>query len=189
MKQIKQIFLEGESPALIFVLISKTFCSYFVATCHFHFFNGSQQRKGLKYLTGFKICLWTIHAFYFWLNQSFPMIIRLAQTQNFPKTNISYLLICTRTCEYQGVRNVSFSENCACVLNEWSPEKATGSPKRVEALNSRITLAAFGAIGRHRKTVLLWRAKNEWIKVLLFNWCWNKIFHVLQLFILINKII
>ena len=32
----------------------------------------------------------------------------------FRKTKISYLLICTRTCVYQGVRNVSFSENFAC---------------------------------------------------------------------------
>ena len=29
-------------------------------------------------------------------------------------------LISTRTCAYQGVRNVSFSENFAYVLNEWS---------------------------------------------------------------------
>ena len=30
--------------------------------------------------------------------------------QDFRKTNISYLLIPTRTCAYQGVRNVCFSE-------------------------------------------------------------------------------
>ena len=36
------------------------------------------------------------------------LIIRLAQLQNFPKTNISYPLIRTHTCLYQGVRNVSF---------------------------------------------------------------------------------
>ena len=35
----------------------------------------------------------------------------------FRKTKISYLLICTRTCVYQGVRNVSFSETFACVQN------------------------------------------------------------------------
>ena len=29
----------------------------------------------------------------------------------------------TRMCEYQGVRNISFSENFAYVLNEWSPNK------------------------------------------------------------------
>ena len=28
---------------------------------------------------------------------------------------------CTRSCAYQGVRNVSFSENFANVMNEWSP--------------------------------------------------------------------
>ena len=31
--------------------------------------------------------------------------------QIFQKTNISYLMIRTRTCEYQGVRNVHFSQN------------------------------------------------------------------------------
>ena len=35
----------------------------------------------------------------------------------FQKTNISYPLIRTRTCVYQGLRNVSFSENFAYVLN------------------------------------------------------------------------
>ena len=34
------------------------------------------------------------------------------------KSNISYTLIRTRTCTYQGVRNVSISENFANVLNE-----------------------------------------------------------------------
>ena len=37
----------------------------------------------------------------------------------FRKTNISNPLICTRTCAYQGVRNVSFSGNFAYVLNGW----------------------------------------------------------------------
>ena len=36
------------------------------------------------------------------------------------KTNISHPLIRTRTCAYQGERNVSFSENFAYVLNESS---------------------------------------------------------------------
>ena len=34
------------------------------------------------------------------------------------KTNISYLLVCTRMFAYEGVRNVSFSENFAYILNE-----------------------------------------------------------------------
>ena len=34
--------------------------------------------------------------------------------QNFRKTNISYPLIRTRTCAYQGVGNVCFSEILAC---------------------------------------------------------------------------
>ena len=37
----------------------------------------------------------------------------------FRKTNVSYLLIRTPTCAYQGVRNVSFSKNFAYVLNGW----------------------------------------------------------------------
>ena len=47
-------------------------------------------------------------------------IIHLLSSQNFPKTNISYPLIRTRRCVYQGVRNVRFSENFASVINEWS---------------------------------------------------------------------
>ena len=39
------------------------------------------------------------------------------------KTNISYLLVCTRMFAYEGVRNVSFSENFAYILNEWSPHR------------------------------------------------------------------
>ena len=35
---------------------------------------------------------------------------------NFLKTNISYPLIRTRTCAYQGVRKVCFSENLACFV-------------------------------------------------------------------------
>ena len=33
---------------------------------------------------------------------------------NFRKTNISYLLIHTRACAYQGVRNICFSEILVC---------------------------------------------------------------------------
>ena len=39
--------------------------------------------------------------------------------QIFRKSNISHPLIRTRTCAYQGVRNDSFSENFAYLLNEW----------------------------------------------------------------------
>ena len=42
----------------------------------------------------------------------------MVRTQYFPKTNVSYPLIRTHTCAYQGVENVSFSENFAYVLNE-----------------------------------------------------------------------
>ena len=46
-------------------------------------------------------------------------IIHLVRTQNFPKANISNPLIWTRTCAYQGVRNVSFSDNIAYSQNKW----------------------------------------------------------------------
>ena len=36
--------------------------------------------------------------------------------QIFPKTKISYPLISTRTCAYQRVRNVRYSENLACFV-------------------------------------------------------------------------
>ena len=41
--------------------------------------------------------------------------------QMFPKKNISYPLICTRTCAYQGVINVGFPENLVCFLFLWHP--------------------------------------------------------------------
>ena len=37
----------------------------------------------------------------------------------FRKTNLSYPLVRTPVCAYQEVRNVSFSENFANVINEW----------------------------------------------------------------------
>ena len=55
-------------------------------------------------------------------SQPFPLkqegIIHAVRMQNISKN--SYPLICTRTCAYQVVRNVSLSENFAYVLNEWS---------------------------------------------------------------------
>ena len=38
----------------------------------------------------------------------------------FQKANISYPLIRTGACMFQGVRNVSFSENFSNLINEWS---------------------------------------------------------------------
>ena len=46
-------------------------------------------------------------------------IIHWASSQNFLKNSYSYPLIRTRTCTYQSVRNISFSENFANVLDEW----------------------------------------------------------------------
>ena len=47
-------------------------------------------------------------------------IIHPVRTNNFQKTNISYSLIRTRMCAYQGVRNVSFLKNCSFVLTGYS---------------------------------------------------------------------
>ena len=47
-------------------------------------------------------------------------LIHLVRAQNFSKTNIFYSLIRTRTCAYQGIRNISFLGDLAYVLNEWS---------------------------------------------------------------------
>ena len=53
----------------------------------------------------------------FLTNDSKGLSIKYA-SKIFRKTNISNPLIHTRTCAYQGVRNVSFSENVAIVLNK-----------------------------------------------------------------------
>ena len=42
----------------------------------------------------------------------------LVPTQIFRETNISYRLIRTGTSAYQGIRNVSFLENFAYVINQ-----------------------------------------------------------------------
>ena len=56
-----------------------------------------------------------------WFSGEHLGIIHFVRLQNFQKTNISYSLIRNkRTCAYQGVRNVSFLENFAYVLNERS---------------------------------------------------------------------
>ena len=53
--------------------------------------------------------------FHLTLNSSeFPLgIIHLVRTKIFRKSNVSYPLIRTQTYAYQGVRNVSFSQNFA----------------------------------------------------------------------------
>ena len=43
-------------------------------------------------------------------------VSRKQSTHIFRKTNISYLIIRTCTCPYQGVRNIHFSENLACFV-------------------------------------------------------------------------
>ena len=52
----------------------------------------------------------------------------------FQEKNISYSLMRTRTCAYQEVRNASFSENIAYVLNDGS--QILGSSPQVTSLKS-----------------------------------------------------
>ena len=58
-----------------------------------------------------------LHPLECWLHCMLIHIIHLVHTQNFRKCSISYPLIRTHPCAYQGV-NVSFSENFAYVLND-----------------------------------------------------------------------
>ena len=74
----------------------------------------------------------------------------------FQKTNISNPLIRTRTREYQRVRNVSFSENFAYVLNGW-PLMKSGRPHRRSKSRSR----------KYYKTIFL---GNVTIRLSFFTW-------------------
>ena len=67
----------------------------------------------------------------------------------FWKTNISYPLIRKRTCTYQGVRNVSFSENFMYVLNEWP---------------------LFYFLWPWYKIIQIWHC-NEFALIAALNWC------------------
>ena len=54
-----------------------------------------------------------------------PFLVTMSCTCKNPKVDIGIIYLVrtqnlVRTCAYQGVRNISFSENFAYVLNEWS---------------------------------------------------------------------
>ena len=68
----------------------------------------------------------------------------------FRKTNISYLLIRIPMCAYQEVRNVSFPENFANVLNQWS---LCLSVKNVSKITTDRIL---------RKTAKDWSLNSQW---------------------------
>ena len=61
----------------------------------------------------------------------------------FPKINISYSLIRTRTCKYQGLTNIIFSENFAYVLNgcSFNQQKTSSLVTQVNVKFPRIFLA------------------------------------------------
>ena len=62
---------------------------------HWHFLPADTHTRNVSFSENF-VLFGTIH---------------LVCMQHLPKTNISYPLIHIRTCAYQGVRNVSFSDN------------------------------------------------------------------------------
>ena len=70
---------------------------------------------------------WNIYIIYAIQVLEFVLIIQISDMgpsikyvrKVFRKTNISNPLMRTRTCAYQGVGNVSFSENDAYVLTKW----------------------------------------------------------------------
>ena len=71
------------------------------------------------------------------------------------KTNISYLLISTRTCAYEWVRNVISPENFAYVVNGWSQNKSLGTS--LETAMRRKTL-------KMRLKIL--KIRNSFVKIL-----------------------
>ena len=56
---------------------------------------------------------WIVECIFHDTRGSFILYVR----KIFQKTNIFYPLICTSTCAYQEVKNVSFSESFAYILN------------------------------------------------------------------------
>ena len=75
--------------------------------------------------------------------------IHLVRTQNFPETNTSHHLIRTRTCTYQGVRNVSFLETFAYALmfsNLFKTFLHTTVPRGVARTPQRSKMNSFATI-------------------------------------------
>ena len=72
------------------------------------------QKTQNNYVSQHCSCFFTDFIFPHFPDSTFNLV----STQNFPKTIISYLLISTRVCAYQGVRNSILSEHFAYVLNE-----------------------------------------------------------------------
>ena len=68
--------------------------------------------------------------------------------QIFPKNEISHPLIRTRTCVYQGVRNVCFSENLACFV----------------FLNHRFDIRPFGLLANTLQTGRPFYHQTSWKK-------------------------
>ena len=75
--------------------------------------------------------------------------IHLVRTQNFPETNTSHHLIRTRTCTFQGVRNVSFLETFAYALmfsNLFKTFLHTTVPRGVARTPQRSKMNSFATI-------------------------------------------
>ena len=75
--------------------------------------------------------------------------IHLVRTQNFPETNTSHHLIRTRTCTFQGVRNVTFLETFAYALmfsNLFKTFLHTTVPRGVARTPQRSKMDSFATI-------------------------------------------
>ena len=80
----------------------------------------------------------------------------------FRKTNISYPLIRTHTCAYQGVKNIGFLANFAYELNEWSAISVTPlaskQSKNLKIHGISIVFSARVAMGTQST---LWELQNQ----------------------------
>ena len=89
----------------------------------------------------------------------------------FRKTNISYRLIRTRTCVYQGVRNISFSENFVYVLIEGPQSNITSTAKWCNAIQWCLFFRCVQLPKKHCSVVLI---TNTYSKKFISNLKKNK---------------
>ena len=74
----------------------------------------AEEGRNIQYLADRVIEMDTTETEFVYIISKVIFLFAKFRSINFRKTNISYLLIRTRTCAYQGVRNVCFSEILAC---------------------------------------------------------------------------
>ena len=103
--------------------------------------------------------------------------------QIFQKTNISYPLIRTRTCVYQGLRNVRFSENLTCFafLNHplWDSLFCLTTDEILVFWNQTIRRIVFTGTSRIHKSFVLFS---------IYQIEWSHLLHVIDWFYLSTNI-